>query len=100
MYVADWKEVNSKKLQDILDETIELLKLNQRIDISNEERQVSKWEYVQISTNCCICLFDRSDEALINDYVKTGEAKPDIAYGDKIDESTIRCQLRKDAASS
>lgn len=68
MYVADWKEVNSKKLQDILDETIELLKLNQRIDISNEERQVSKWEYVQISTNCCICLFDRSDEALINDY--------------------------------
>lgn len=68
LYVADWKEVNSKKLQDILDETIELLKLNQRIDISNEERQVSKWEYAQISTNCYICLFDRSDEALINDY--------------------------------
>lgn len=70
LYVADWKEVNSKKIQDVLDETIELLKLNQRIDISNlgEERQVAKWEYAQISSNCYICLFDKSDEALINDY--------------------------------
>lgn len=68
LYVADWKEVNSKKIQDVLDETIELLKLNQRIDIMSEEHQVSKWEYVQISTNCYICLFDKSDEALINDY--------------------------------
>ena len=68
LYVADWKEVNSKKIQDILDETIELLKLNQRIDITREEHQVSKWEYAQISTNCYICLFDKSDEALINDY--------------------------------
>jgi len=70
LYVADWKEINSKKIQDVLDETIELLKLNQRIDISNlgEERQVAKWEYAQISSNCYICLFDKSDEALINDY--------------------------------
>jgi hypothetical protein len=68
LYVADWKEVNSKKIQDILDETIELLKLNQRINITSDERQVSKWEYAQISTNCYICLFDKSDEALINDY--------------------------------
>ena len=70
LYVADWKEINTKKIQDVLDETIELLKLNQRIDISNlgEERQVAKWEYAQISSNCYICLFDKSDEALINDY--------------------------------
>ena len=68
MYVADWKEINSKKMQDILDETIELLKLNQRIEFTKEERQVSKWEYAQISNNCYICLFDKSDEALINDY--------------------------------
>ena len=68
LYVADWKEVNSKKIQDILDETIELLKLNQGINITNDEHQVSKWEYAQISTNCYICLFDKSDEALINDY--------------------------------
>ena len=68
LYVADWKEVNSKKIQDVLGETIELLKLNQRIDIMGEEYQVSKWEYAQISTNCYICLFDKSDEALINDY--------------------------------
>lgn len=68
MYVADWKEINSKKMQDILDEAIELLKLNQRIEFTKEERQVSKWEYAQISNNCYICLFDKSDEALINDY--------------------------------
>jgi hypothetical protein len=29
-------------MQDILDETIELLKLNQRIEFTKEERQVSK----------------------------------------------------------
>ena len=70
LYVADWKEINSKKIQDVLDEAIELLKLNQRIDILNlgEDRQVAKWEYAQISSNCYICLFDKSDEALINDY--------------------------------
>lgn len=68
MYVADWEEINCKKIQWIFDECIELFKLSQRIDITNSESQVAKWELVRISNNCYISLFDRSDEALINDY--------------------------------
>lgn len=68
MYVADWAEPNFNKIKEILDEAVELFKLTKKIDITNPEIQVAKWETVRISNNCYINLFDRSDEALINDY--------------------------------
>lgn len=42
--------------------------LDKKIDITDAERQIAKSFWVRASNTCYIALFDKSDEALVNDY--------------------------------
>jgi len=63
----DFKNVISKILNEITD-FFELSIDNKYIDINNPEQQVAKSSLIRISNTCYITLFDKSDEALVNDY--------------------------------
>jgi len=55
-------------INSILSEIINFFELDTRFDISNPQPQVAKSQLIRVSNSCYINLFDKSDEALINDY--------------------------------
>ena len=67
IYISD-EEDFSKKLNDVINTLIPKLKLEGTIDLKNSERQIAKSINFVLSNNCSICVFDKSDEALINDF--------------------------------
>ncbi|MEK7194258.1 MAG: AAA domain-containing protein [Patescibacteria group bacterium] len=59
-------------LQDILSEILteigNLFEVSGRVDFSASETVTARGASVRISNSCYLCLFDKSDEALVNDY--------------------------------
>lgn len=55
-------------LSDLLNEISNFFGLDSHIDINNHNIQVAKSLLVTMTNSCHLCLFDKSDEALINDY--------------------------------
>lgn len=55
-------------LNSILSEIVNFFELDSSFDIANPQTQVAKSLLVRVSNSCYISLFDKSDEALINDY--------------------------------
>lgn len=55
-------------LNAVLSEICNYFALNASIDIINPNIQVAKSIDIRVSNNCYISLFDKSDEALVNDY--------------------------------
>ena len=55
-------------IEEILNEIKNFFTLNGEINLTNHNLQISKNNLVRISNNKYICLFDKSDEALVNDY--------------------------------
>lgn len=53
---------------EILNEVTNFFELDNNIDIENPESQIAKSFLVRASNSCYIALFDKSDEALVNDY--------------------------------
>jgi superfamily I DNA and/or RNA helicase len=68
IYLAQHQEDFSQVIKSIVDEIINFFELDKEIDISNADPQASKNFLVRISNATHICLFDKSDEALVNDY--------------------------------
>jgi hypothetical protein len=68
IYLADHEKDLPLFLQEILTEIINLFELNNKIEIDKPDIQISKNLYITVSTNIYIALFDKSDEALLNDY--------------------------------
>ena len=67
IYISD--EPNfSERLNGIINTLIPKLKLEGTIDLKNSDPQISKSINFKLSNNCSICVFDKSDEALINDF--------------------------------
>ena len=67
IYISD--EPNfSQRLNDILNTLIPKLRLEGSIDLKNSEPQLAKSINFKLSNNCSVCVFDKSDEALINDF--------------------------------
>ena len=67
IYISE--QVNlSKRLNDIINNIIPKLRLEGNIDLTNSNAQIAKSINFIISNNCSICVFDKSDEALINDF--------------------------------
>lgn len=60
----DFRELVSVKLEDI----VNLFELDGKIDITDTEHQVAKSFWMRASNTCYVALFDKSDEALVNDY--------------------------------
>jgi len=57
-----------ERLQNIFDEITDLFQLDLHINLSKKEKQRARSYLVWISNSCYISLFDKADEALINDY--------------------------------
>ncbi len=68
IYLADHERDLPLKLQETLTELTSFFGLDHPISISASEAQTSKSLYITLSTNIYLALFDKSDEALLNDY--------------------------------
>ena len=58
----------SKRLNEIINTLIPKLRLEGKIDLKSTEKQIAKSINFIISNNCSLSVFDKSDEALINDF--------------------------------
>ena len=67
LYISEQENL-IKRLNDIINNIIPKLRLEGEIDLTNTNSQISKSINFLISNNCSICVFDKSDEALINDF--------------------------------
>ena len=67
LYISE-EENLSERLTGIIQNLISKLRTEGNIDLKNSTKQISKSIEFVISNNCYFCVFDKSDEALINDY--------------------------------
>lgn len=77
VYLADHTEDFELFLQELLTTIVNFFGLDTKIDITSPNIQASKSLLVDISTNTYVALFDKSDEALINDYEEILSASED-----------------------
>ncbi|MFC1710402.1 AAA domain-containing protein [Patescibacteria group bacterium] len=68
IYLAQQKENFSILIKNIVDEIVDFFELDSEIDLLNSDAQLSKSFLVRVSNSSYISLFDKSDEALVNDY--------------------------------
>ena len=68
IYLTEEKGHLTGTLDGILKEISDFVELPDHINFGNPEEQIIKGMLVSISNDCHLCLFDKSDEALINDY--------------------------------
>ncbi len=55
-------------VQEILNDLHDYFQLQDQIDLETHTAQISKSSYVTITNSGHLCVFDKSDEALVNDY--------------------------------
>lgn len=68
IYLADHEKDLPLVLQETLTEITNFFGLDGKIQVTKPDIQKSKSLYVSVSTNVYLALFDKSDEALLNDY--------------------------------
>jgi len=68
IYLANNKKRFINLVNDIVHELINFFELKNEIDINNSDIQYSKSLLVNLSNNYHICLADKSDESIVNDY--------------------------------
>ena len=68
IYLTQHKEDLQELLAEVLTEIGSFFEVNGRIGFAGGETQIAKGASVRLSNSCYLCLFDKSDEALVNDY--------------------------------
>lgn len=68
IYLAQHQNDFPNVISEILNEITNFFELDRSIAISSSEQQIAKSFLVRASNNCYLALFDKSDEALVNDY--------------------------------
>lgn len=68
VYLAQYGNNLRNALQPILDELTDFFELDSRIDVNKAGPQVAKGLFTRITNSCYFALFDKADEALVNDY--------------------------------
>ncbi|MEO0075613.1 MAG: AAA domain-containing protein, partial [candidate division WOR-3 bacterium] len=68
IYLAQHQNNFQELINGILSEITNFFELDKNIDLSKPEPQIAKSFLVRVSNNCYIALFDKLDEALVNDY--------------------------------
>ena len=68
IYLAQHKEDLQDILNGILTEISNFFELNGSVSFSNPDIAIAKGATVRVSNSSYLCLFDKSDEALVNDY--------------------------------
>ena len=67
IYLEEEGEGFPEKVQNILTDILDFFELGEII-LANPTSQIAKGVGVRVSNACHICIFDKSDEAIINDY--------------------------------
>ena len=67
IYISEQENL-SNRLNEIINTIVPKLRLEGSIDLTNTNVQIAKSINFVLSNNCSICVFDKSDEALINDF--------------------------------
>ena len=68
IYLAQHQNDFRNLITEILNEIINTFELDKSIDVNNPEQQTAKSLFVKVTNSCYGALFDKSDEALVNDY--------------------------------
>ncbi|RJQ48924.1 MAG: hypothetical protein C4538_03080 [Nitrospiraceae bacterium] len=68
IYLAQYGTNLSNALQPIIDELTDFFELDSRVNVGRAAPQTSKGLFTRITNSCYFALFDKSDEALVNDY--------------------------------
>ncbi|HET7209483.1 MAG TPA: AAA family ATPase, partial [Terriglobales bacterium] len=68
IYLAQHEQDFGALVSVILAELVNVFELDRQLDISSSGMQVAKSSLVRVSNAAYIALFDKSDEALVNDY--------------------------------
>jgi len=68
IYLAQHQNNFQELINEILSEITNFFELDKSIDLNKPEPQVVKSFLVRVSNTCYVALFDKSDEALVNDY--------------------------------
>jgi len=68
IYLAQHKNDFGEVVDNIIKEIVNFFELDSELDIRDPKPQIVKNLLVRLSNNCYISLFDKSDEALVNDY--------------------------------
>jgi len=68
IYLAEHRQDLKNLLSKIINEITNYFNLDKSIDLNNPDTQIAKSSLVRVSNSCYISLFDKSDEALVNDY--------------------------------
>lgn len=68
IYLAQHETDFPSVISAVLQELINVLQLDGTIDIGNPSHQVARSQAVRVSNDCSFAPFDKSDEALVNDY--------------------------------
>ncbi len=68
IYLAHYSNNLSSVLQPIIDELTDFFELDLTINVERPTLQSAKGLFTRITNSCYIALFDKSDEALVNDY--------------------------------
>lgn len=68
IYLSQHKNDFPEIISDILNELSHFFELEGKVDFTTGEPTIARGASVRISNSSYICLFDKSDEALVNDY--------------------------------
>lgn len=68
IYLSQHKEDFDEIINSILAEITNFFNLDKQVSFSSEEIELARSAAVRVSSSCYVCLFDKSDEALVNDY--------------------------------
>lgn len=68
IYLAQHQGDFRHLISEILSEITNFFELDKSIDVSKPDQQAAKSFLIKVSNTCYIALFDKSDEALVNDY--------------------------------
>jgi len=68
IYLAQHTEDLQAVLSEILTEITNFFEVDGRVNFTGSEPMIAKGASVRVSNSCYLCLFDKSDEALVNDY--------------------------------
>lgn len=68
IYLSQHQDDFTQIIDGVLDELSHFFEVDGNVGFSNGEPLIAKGASVRISNSCYICLFDKSDEALVNDY--------------------------------
>jgi len=68
IYLMNYGNDLTNALQPIIDELTDFFELDMKLNLKKASPQKTKGLFTRITNSCYIALFDKSDEALVNDY--------------------------------